>query len=191
MIGRNESRKIEDALDHGPNAFTFGVYFDGNLVSTLRLHHASVDHQDSPSLRAFEDVVGPRLAGGETFVDPSRFAADGEWAASLRVLPYITLRLAMVAHRHFKPTVCLIAIREAHSGFYRRVFDAKQVVGPRTYSGLTIPVCLYQSLMDQAEARYPFFRSSSLERRLLFDRSGPANLALTVLPTVKYRRAAA
>jgi hypothetical protein len=195
MIRANESRKIQDDLDDSPNSYRFGVYYDGNLVSTLRLHYISAQYPDAPSVRVFKDVLIPRLEAGETFIDPSRFAADGQWAATLRVLPYVTLRLAMVARHYFNPTAILTAIKEEHAGFYKRVFESEAVVEGRTYPGLTMPVFLYQSRCPEplasVEARYPFFASSPIERRLLFDRSGPAKFALTVLPTVKYSQAAA
>jgi hypothetical protein len=102
----------------------------------------------------------------------------------------------MVAARFFKPNVCLTAIKQEHSSFYRRVFDAECVVEGRNYPGLTMPVYLYQSqtpaAVDQAELRFPFFRSSALEQRMLFQRPRHGELApLTVLPTVRYMKHAA
>jgi hypothetical protein len=138
----------------------------------------------------------PRIAAGQTFVDPSRFAADPEWSASLRVLPYITLRLAVVACEYFDPTYCLTAIKEEHTGFYQRIFRSSEAVPPRTYPGLTVPVHLFQSkcadnLQDTID-RFPFFRSSPSEQRMLFQRPQFGQLSpLTVLPTAKYSLAAA
>jgi hypothetical protein len=191
MIDANPSRVVKDHFDDLPNSYRYGVYFEGNLVSTLRLHYVSAKYPTSPSTEVFGDVLMPRLAAGETFVDPSRFAADAEWAASLRVLPFITLRLAMVASRFFKPTACLTAIKEEHSGFYKRVFNAEAVVEARTYPGLTIPVYLYQSrtpeAVDQAEERFPFFKSTPLEQRMLFRRSNQEELApLTIIPSARH-----
>lgn len=196
MVKPDATGMVTDTFDDLPNSHRFGVYFDGHLVSTLRLHHVSADMPLSPSTKVFEDILLPRLAAGETFIDPSRFAVDGEWAASLRVLPYITLRLAMVAARFFKPNVCLTAIKQEHSSFYRRVFDAECVEEGRRYPGLTMPVYLYQSptpaAVDQAERRFPFFRSSALEQRMLFQRPKEGELGpLTILPTVRYMKRAA
>ena len=104
MVKPMASRMVKDSFDDLPNSYRFGVFFDGVLVSTIRLHYASARYPVSPSTDVFGDVLARRLAAGETFVDPSRFAADLEWSSSLRVLPYITLRLAVVACSHFKPT---------------------------------------------------------------------------------------
>jgi hypothetical protein len=196
MLKPNASRIVTDSFDDLPNSYRFGVFHDGRLVSTLRLHHVSAMHPLSPSTEVFGDVLMPRIAAGETFVDPSRFAADLEMSSTLKVLPYVTLRLAMVASRHFKPNACLTAIKEEHSAFYKRVFAAESVVEARSYPGLTIPVYLYQShtpeAVDQAERRFPFFKSTAFEQRLLFQRPKRGEPApLTVLPTAKYSLAAA
>lgn len=196
MLKPNAARSVTDSFDDLPNSYRFGVYFEGRLVSTLRLHAVSAMHPLSPSTEVFGDVLMPRIAAGETFVDPSRFAADLEFSSALKVLPYVTLRLAMVASRYFKPTACLTAIKEEHSAFYKRVFAAEAVVEARTYPGLTVPVYLYQSrtpdAVEQAERRFPFFRSTAFEQRLLFMRPKRGEPApLTVLPTAKYSLAAA
>lgn len=191
MVKPSALKMVKDHFDDLPNSYRFGVFFEGHLVSTLRLHYVSAKYPLSPSTEVFHDVLMPRLAAGETFVDPSRFAADHDWSASLRVLPYVTLRLAMVASRFFKPNACLTAIKEEHAAFYKRVFEAESVVEARTYPGLTIPVYLYQSrtppAVDQAERRFPFFRSTPMEQRMLFQRPKLGELApLTILPTARY-----
>ena len=89
----------------------------------------------SPSTKAFGDILIDRIAAGESFVDPSRFAADSEWSATLRVLPYLTLRLAVVACVYFRPTYCLTAIKPEHSAFYKRIFRSEQVGEPSSYPG--------------------------------------------------------
>ena len=196
MLKPNAARMVTDSFDDLPNAYTFGVFYDGRLVSTVRLHAVNAIHPLSPSTEVFGDVLMPRIAAGESFVDPSRFAADLEMSATLKVLPYVTLRLGIVACRYFKPDACLTAIKEEHAAFYKRVFASEPVVEGRSYPGLTMPVYLYQSRMpfvaDQAEERFPFFRSNTFEQRLLFQRPKHGELApLSVLPTAKYSLAAA
>lgn len=196
MVKPDASRMVTDIFDSLPNAYCFGVFHEGRLVSTLRLHHVSAAYPLSPSTEVFGDVLMGRLAAGETFVDPSRFAADAEASASIRVLPYITLRLAVIACRYFDPTYCLTAIKEEHQGFYRRIFGSVEAVAPRTYPGLTVPVHLYESRcsqnMEKTVRRFPFFDSTASEQRMLFQRRRDDDMApLTVLPTAKYRLAAA
>lgn len=196
MLKPDASQMVTDSFDDLPNSYRFGVFYDCHLVSTIRLHVVNAVNPLSPSTEVFGDVLVPRIAAGETFVDPSRFAADPEWSSALRVLPYVTLRLAVVACHHLQPTYCLTAIKEEHTGFYRRIFGSLEAVPPRTYPGLTVPVHLYQSRCADNLAstirRFPFFNSTAFERRLLFQRPrrgepGP----LTVLPTAKYSLAAA
>jgi len=196
MVKPDASRMVTDIFDTLPNAYCFGVYYEGRLVSTLRIHHVNAETPLSPSAEVFGDVLMQRLADGESFVDPSRFAADAEASANIRVLPYITLRLAVVACRYFNPTYCLTAIKEEHQGFYRRIFGSVEAVPPRTYPGLTVPVHLYESRcavnMDRTVRRFPFFDSTASEQRLLFERPTTGELGpLTILPTAKYRLAAA
>jgi len=196
MIKPDASRMVVDEFDGLPNSYLYGVYYDGNLVSTVRLHHVTREFPKSPSVKVFGDVLEPRLAAGETFIDPSRFAADPEWSTTLRVLPYITLRIALIACHHFKPNSCLNAIKEEHAAFYRRVFIAEALVKGRTYPGLTVPVDLWQAVCpmspDQGARRFAFFRSTPLERRMLFTKQANGyRVPLTILPSTKFLRRAA
>ena len=196
MMAPNAAKAVRDKYDELPNSFVFGIYFDGRLVSTLRLHHATERYPLSPSTDVFGEELMPRVAAGETFIDPSRFAADMEWSGTLRTLPYITLRLAVLGCKYFNPTYCLTAVKEDHASFYRRIFRSEEAAEPRTYPGLIVPVHLYQSKcsdhMENTIERFPFFRSTQSERRMLFARPGGGELApLTVLPTAKYWKEAA
>lgn len=197
MVREDAARMVEDRFDELPNAYRFGIYYDGVLVSTLRLHYVNRAFPISPSSEVFGDILEPRIAArGETFVDPSRFAAAAEWSKTLRVLPYVTLRLAMLACKHFHPTYCLTAIKEEHSAFYRRVFRSTPAAGVRSYPGLMVPVHLLQSSIEAnlegIIERFPFFRSTAFERRMLFERPKKGELApLTILPTARYFKQAA
>ncbi|MDH6233619.1 hypothetical protein M2281_004230 [Mesorhizobium soli] len=191
MVKPDASRMVADKYDEMPNSYRFGVFFEGNLVSTIRLHYASPEFPVAPSTEVFADELQPRVAAGESFIDPSRFAADLQWSSQLRVLPYITLRLAVVACKYFNPTFCLTAVKEEHAAFYQRIFRSVQAAEPRMYPGLTMPVHLYQSRcsdnMEDTIQRFPFFRSTAFEQRMLFQRPAMGEVApLTILPTAKY-----
>jgi len=196
MVKPDASRMVKDKFDDLPNSYRFGVFFDGDLVSTIRIHYVSAKYPVSPSVDVFGDVLTRRLAAGETFIDPSRFAADVDVSSSLRVLPYVTLRLAVVACNYFNATYCLTAIKVEHSAFYHRIFRSEQAVPPRNYPGLTVPVHLFQSKcsanMQTTLDRFPFFNSTPFEQRMLFQRPKNGELApLTILPTAKYFHEAA
>jgi hypothetical protein len=196
MIKANALRMVEDEFDDLPNTYCYGVYYYDNLVSTVRLHHVTSALPYSPSVKVFGDILEPRLAAGESFVDPSRFAVDTQWSANLRVFPHITLRLALISTYFFQPTSCLTAIKEEHAAFYRRMFLATPLVRGRVYPGLTCPVDLWESkypfCADQGAKRFAFFRSTPLERRMLFTKPGDGYRApLTIVPSTKFLSRAA
>lgn len=196
MITGSSSRLVEDEFDDLPNSYRFGIFIDGHLASTIRVHHVSPQMPVAPSVQVFGDELRPRLAAGETFVDPSRFAADNEFSRVFKALPYVTLRLAVAACSHFDVDYCLTAIKQEHTGFYRRIFGSEQAMPSRTYPGLVCPVYLFQSKCSENMAktieRFPFFKSTPFEQRMLFARPPKGELApLTILPTAKYMKRAA
>ncbi|WP_378948630.1 hypothetical protein [Mesorhizobium sp. ANAO-SY3R2] len=196
MVPENASHTIHDDLDETENCYKFGIYIDGHLVSTLRIHHASHQTPASPSTTVFGDTLRPQLAAGATFIDPSRFAADLEWSRVYPQIPYLTLRLAGMACFYFGAPYCLSTIRPEHAGFYRRIYKSEQIGELRDYPGLNYQVVLYRadvaSIRERSFQRFPFFRSTPMEQRLMFGKPPKGELApLTILPTAKYYREAA
>lgn len=196
MMSPNATRMLHDQWDDLPNSYRFGVYYDGELVSTVRLSHMTRERPEGPSLSTFPDAIASRLEQGDSFIDLTRFAADTDKAPSPGVLPFLTLRLAPVATCYFQQTSCLAAIKPEHSAFYRRIFNAFQIGGPAPYPGLIVPRYLFEAPsganLTKTLQRFPFFRSTPTEQRMLFaprtaEQPGP----LTVLPTAKYLRQAA
>ncbi|WP_235911740.1 N-acyl amino acid synthase FeeM domain-containing protein [Mesorhizobium xinjiangense] len=195
-VPHSASQMTSDKYDDTPNSYRFGVFIDDDLISTVRIHHVSRDQPEAPIMGAFGDIMGPRLDRGETFTNPTMLAADPDCAHGVRAIPYITLRLAVIANEHFETTGCVCVIREEHTAFYRRIFGAVQVGEPRAYPPITIPLMLYDSEcainMQKTLDRFPFFMSKPSEQRMLFDRPDTGDLApLTILPTAKYLQHAA
>ena len=196
LLSESADQRMVDELDEAPNCYRFGVFLEGALVGTVRVHHMTEETPYAPIMTVFGDRLLPRLAAGETFIDPSRLAVDPDLPSSFRALPYITLRLAVIANAHFKTTSCVSMIREEHTAFYHRVFNSVQVGEPRTYPPFTMPIYFYESRCDlnlrPTIERFPFFDSTAFEQRMLFDRPKLGELApLTILPTAKYLRNAA
>ena len=196
MVPENPDHTVYDELDDLPNCYRFGVYVDGQLVSTLRIHHVTQAHAASPSATVYPDVLLPRLAAGQSFIDPSRFAADPEWSKLYPQIPYLTLRLAGMACFHFGAPYCLSTIRPDHAGFYRRIYESEQVGDLRDYPGLNYQVVLYQADVSairlRSFVRFPFFRSTPMEQRLMFGVTAKGEPApLTILPTARYMDRAA
>ena len=196
MIPDNIAHIISDDLDETTNVYRFGVYVEQRLVSTMRIHHVTQQTPISPSTKAFGDIVFPMLEAGDTFVCMSRFALDPDWTRVYPQLAYVTLRLAGMACFYFEAPYGLSTVREDHAGFYKRVYYSEQISEPRSYPGVFNRVVLFRTNAyanrDRYYARFPFFRSTAAERRMLFEKQRPGELApLTILPTAKYFRDAA
>ncbi len=191
MVPDAENHVISDALDEVPNVYRFGVYVDQTLVSTMRIHHVTLETPMSPSVQAFGDIVYPMLEAGDTFVCMSRFASDPEWTRVYPHLLYVTLRLAGMACIYFNAPYGLSTVREDHAGFYRRIYYSEQISEPRAYPGVFNKVVLFRTNAvanrERFYARFPFFRSTEWERRLLFAKVGAGDVQpLTILPSARY-----
>ena len=171
-IEPNQSRLTYDAFDDAPNTWIFGVYFDGALASSIRVSVACAKHPQSPSVNVFPDVLDREVAAGKVIVDPTRFVADPVRQKGFPELPYFTVRLGYVACGHFDADLGLATVRAEHQAFYRRVFLQTTLAPPRMFPGLIKPVGLmaahYPSVRERIFQRYPYFRSTDLERQRLF-----------------------
>ena len=168
--------RVIDQFEDAPNAWTFGVYFHGELYSSIRVSVLTSEWRMSPSVELFGDVLHPELDKGRVIIDSTRFVADPERARDFPELPYVTVRLGSMAGVHFNADYGLAIVRPEHQAFYRRVFLHETWCEPRLYPGLVKPVGLMAAhlptVRDRVLARYPFLRSSAFERRTLFDRDG-------------------
>ncbi len=169
-------QRLTDRFDDLPNSWLFGIHLDGQLTSSIRINVATRDNDDTPAVDAFRDLLAPELAKGKVIVDPNRFVADPASRTKYPELPYLTVRLAYVACAHFKADIGTATVRKEHQAFYRRVFMHRVLCAPRPYPTLTKPLCLmvvdYPAMCEKVFHRYPFFRSSAFERRMLFERGG-------------------
>ena len=171
-IPPNASERFWDVFDVSDNAWTFGIYIEGQLVSSIRLHVATREQHDLPALTVFSDLLSPVIAAGKPIIDPTRFVVDR--AASRRdpELCYVTTRLAWLASEYFGTNLLLATVRAEHRAFYRRVFGHRLICEPRQYPSLIKPICLmaldYPRARERVVQRYPFFRSTVTERGALF-----------------------
>jgi hypothetical protein len=173
-ISPNFSGTFCDPYDDSANAWLFGLYLDGELASSIRLHVAAGGHRDFPSRKVFADLLEPELDAGRVIVDPTRFVTDRRHSRLNPGLPHVTLRLAWLAAEYFSADHFLVAVRAEHQAFYRRTFNHRLICDARPYPLLAKPISLmtvhYPSVAGQVHQRYPFFRSTFFERRMLFDR---------------------
>ncbi|MBU1305872.1 MAG: hypothetical protein KKF33_10160 [Alphaproteobacteria bacterium] len=187
FIPINSQQITRDAYDDAANCYCFGVYIDDRLVSSIRLHIATQQDPTSPSRAIWPDVLGDILDKGGSYIDPSRFTADHDASLAFPALPYLTLRMAVMACEQFHATYCISSVRPEHAPFYKRVFGSTQLAGEGYWGELTFPVCLYASyipvMYPRVIKRYPFFDSTPEERAILFGPAGDAIAAIN--PTAR------
>jgi len=171
----SESQRVTDRYDDLPNNYTFGIYYRGELCSSIRISVLTAEHRGSPSSEMFSDMLHPELDRGKTIIDPTRFVADPDKAKRFPELPYVTVRLGWVACAHFDADIGLANVRPEHRAFYRKVFLQQPWGEPRLYPGLIKPVGLmaadFPAIREKVYQRFPYMRSSAFERRMLFQRS--------------------
>jgi hypothetical protein len=177
-IERREDGKLQDPFDAAPNCYQFGVYVDGELASSLRIHVLSVLHASSPASEAFSDYLAEELTAGKTVIDPNRFAVDFASSRLFPELPFLTLRLAYMAAVHFEADVVTATVRREHQAFYRRELLMAPRCPPRAYPTLTkeLGLMTIDFARDGADVvrRRPYYDSTQLERESLFARLLPA-----------------
>lgn len=170
------TERVSDHYDDAPNTWIFGIYLHEELYSSIRVSVVTPEWRISPSADMYDDVLRPELDSGQIIVDPTRFVADPDKARRFPELPYVTVRLGLVACAHFNADIGLASVRPEHRAFYRKVFLQNPMGEPRLFPGLIKPVGLmaasYPSIRERVFQRFPMMRSSAFERRMLFQRQG-------------------
>ncbi len=173
VIQPNLNRRFIDAYDSLPNAWTFGVYVDGRLASSFRMHVSSKESPHLPALQVFSDLLAPELEAGKTLIDHTRFVTDPSGNQHPE-LPYATVRLGYMAAEYFSADLGVAGVRGEHQHFYKRVFGYRPLTAPRSYPTLTKPIILmvldFPAEREKIVRRYPCFHSTAFERRMLFER---------------------
>jgi hypothetical protein len=177
LILPSESRRVRDCYDDAPNVWIFGIFVDGELCSSLRIHVLTSEWRASYSTEVYGDVLHPRLDRGEVFVDPARLVADPEKAKRFPELPYLAVRLGYLACDHFNADTGLVMVRPDHQPFYRRVFLCESIAEPRPFPGwhimkASLMASDFRNVREKILARFPIMRSTAFERRMLFERAG-------------------
>jgi N-acyl-L-homoserine lactone synthetase len=181
-IATNAEKMFSDSYDDTDNAYIFGLYIEGELATSIRLHIASKrQNPDFPSLKVFPDFLRPELDAGKVLLDTTRFVTAEKFSRTHRGLPFVTVRMCVLAAQHFGADHVLAAVRAEHQAWYARSFGLRVVCEPRPYPQLAKPISLmtvdFPSVREEWYRRYPFFRSSPLERRHFFDRRSQASSA--------------
>lgn len=168
----NANERLLDRFDESPNVFNFGIFIDGVLTSALRLHLLTPENPLSPALDAFDDLLRPEIQAGKRVIDGNRFVADYPRARSFPELPYITLRIGILAALRFDCEIIVASVRSEHYPFYKREYMAAKLCEPRPYPTLVKPLSLIAIDMarngDAIIGRHPFYDSTEMERANLF-----------------------
>ena len=168
--------KVPDDHDHSENSENFGIFVGGKLACVMRLSLLCKEFPHGQSSDVFPDVVSKRIAAGKRIIDPSRFVTDIDAAAQFPELPYIAMRLPVMACLHFDADECFTLIRKVHGAFYKRIFRAEEIAPPVYSEYFNFEIMLMASqaegLHEDLDLRFPFWRSDYLERRQLF---GPSD----------------
>jgi hypothetical protein len=171
-IEANKLERLVDRFDSVPNVLNFAIYIDDIMTSALRLHVATAHQPFSPALDAFPDLLEHHIKGGVRIIDGNRFVADYPRARSFPELPYITLRIGMLAAEHFNCELITASVRSEHYPFYKREFMAAKLCEPRPYPTLVKPLSLicidFKNNGAAIINRHPFYESTEEERRRYF-----------------------
>jgi hypothetical protein len=173
-IAPNALKELSDRYDDMPNAYTYGIYLGDKLASSIRVCIASREHPLTPAMSIFPDMLMPEVERGRVIIDPNRFVTDPECTRLCPELPYLAVRLGFIACEHFKADIGAATPRVEHEAFYKRVFRMELTAPPRLFPTLTKAHSLmsvhYPSVRARILSRYPFFRSTFFERRMMFER---------------------
>src|SRR5258708_18054021 len=74
-IQPSSDQRVTDQYEDTPNAWTFGVYFHGELYSSIRVSLLTPEWRGSPPLGPFCCVLHPPLDPGHNFLDLNPFVA--------------------------------------------------------------------------------------------------------------------
>jgi hypothetical protein len=179
---------FHDPLDESPNVWIIGIYIDGDLASSIRLHVSASPGAALPAMGAFSDIVGPHLRAGRVIIDPTRHVTKREYTLGSSIMPYITVRATSLAQDFFNADYTVVACLVEHQAFFRRMFACVPWSQPREYPNFNRPMAFlgYDCRARRAAtyARYPFYRSTESERARLFWRSstGAENVARAICP---------
>lgn len=170
----NFERRFTDPFDDKGNTWLFGVHLEGKLVASMRIVVATSEFPELPAMWSFGAELMPELEAGKIIIDPTRFVVDKAVSRHNPMLAYMTARIGWIAGEYFQADTILATVRQEHRAFYRRVFNYKLIRDPRPYPTLLKPLGLmtldYFAERERVNRRYPFFRSTFFERRMMFER---------------------
>ena len=105
-----------------PNAWTFGVYFQGELYSSVRMSVLTSEWRMSPSVERSAISCIPDSIGARSSSIPRVSSPTPKRRKQFPELPYLTCGWPTWPANISTPTLGLAIVRPEHQAFYRRVF---------------------------------------------------------------------
>ena len=171
-IAKDAPEIFDDVYDDLPNAKLVGIYIEGQLVASFRIHWVNANFRVYPAMKVFSDFYDPVIDAGMTIIDPSRFVLDAQYSRKYPLLAYLACRIPFMACEHYEADVNFACIRVEHRAFYTRFFEMRQVAPGRVYPSITKLNCLmaadFSFYRDICRERYPFLLSTEEERGRIF-----------------------
>lgn len=180
-----------DEYDRMDDCYVIGVYLDEKLTSTVRIHVVSEGHVHGPVAAYFPHRVPELVAGGKRYIDPSRFAADGQALWDYPLLPFITLRAVSMAHMYFEAANIAKVVRADTASFYKRSFGSVEVEPAQMIDQFKVPLAMLvatdEEVRHRLNTRYRFFNSLLSEQRMMFASEAELGFApLNIIPTARF-----
>lgn len=155
-----------------PNAATIGVFIDKRLVGSFKILVVTSEFPDCPGHDFFPDEVDAMFAKGQMLIDPIRFVSDTKAAAEFPELPFLLIRIVIMACQYFGADACLQLIKLEHASFYQRIFRSEIIAGPKWYDPLKVDAVLLSADLDKVLAdvldRFPCWEADHFELRQMF-----------------------
>ena len=86
-IAPNASGRFTDRFDEAGNVWIVGMFIDGELASSIRLHVAVSPDAPLPATTVFPDILEPRLRERQVIIDPTRFVTRLDYSRRFAKCP--------------------------------------------------------------------------------------------------------
>ncbi len=184
LIAPNSFERYVEPADHAANAYLVGLYIDRKLVGSLRLQKCTFATPGFPSVELFPELLRPLLRNGNSVVEMSCVATDGNLARLNPWTPYAIIRAWIVAAEHFGADHIVTTARPQHQLFYQRVLDCEvcteQRPLPYHLSSVGLVTLNFAAQAERVYVKLPYLRSTSSERSQLFEFPAVSALAREV-----------
>ena len=170
----NAEEWAAEAIDdpHEENSETIGLFIDGRLVGSVKVTVATQAYPDCQSRKYAPEAIDALLSNGGVYIDPGRLVADPEATREFPELPYLLIKIPILACQYFEAHSCLSLVMIRHASFYRRVFNSNPITEPFWCEPLQSDLVLMCGSVDDVRTsvlrRFPFWKSSYLEMRQMF-----------------------